>query len=938
MLIGRDAEAAEISRFLRELSRGPRVLLIEGGAGIGKTTLLREGQDTAVRLGITVLSAFPVESEVPLEFAGLTDLLEGVSAAVVGGLPVPQRDAICQAVFRAEPPQRSADPRTIATAVLTLLRGLARKQPVVVVIDDLPWLDAPSARALSFALRRLRLEPVGLLAALRTGWPAAPLRLATDSVPADRVDRLRLGPLSLGAIRELLATQTTLRPDRSLLLRLHETSGGNPLFALELAARATASIRPGSRDTLDVPDSLLRLLSGRITSLPPGARDVLLVCSLAAEPVLPVVSAAARHPATAHADLQTGIQAGVLINARGDIAFVHPLMRSVVAEQARAADRRAAHRRLAAVVRAPEERARHLALGAKGPDDAVAGELEAAAQMAAQGGACDTAGDLAELAVTLTPLAHPESQRRRTVLAAEQRFEASDPARACFLLESIIDAEPPGPARAELRRRLARYRVFRGGTLTAWTASLAGALDEAGDDTAVRTVIMMDQTVAASHADNLPEAIRSARLILELAERAADRPLEAQCCAALAFATFLLGNGPRHDLISRALAGPEQPARLSMELRPNVAVANILHWTDDLDGARILYQQEYAKAMEQGVQTGLPLLLWAQAENEGWAGNWPRAEDLAAEGYSLAEDSGSLGAIAFMSAARGLVHAYRGRIDAGQCDAARAVELARKLEMPLLATMAAQAFGIAALSAGDARGAHERLGPFAAATLADGIREPALYRFLPDEIEALTRLGKFRMAETLLDPFEARSAQLGRRWGIAAAGRCRGLLLAARGDLTGGGAALDDGLKAQQRLTMPFEEARTLLAAGEVHRRQRHKHTALTLLQAALAIFERLGAPLWQRRVTDELSRLGTHATPPGTGPVLTAAEQRVADLVAEGHTNPEIAAELFMGRRTVEAHLSRVYRKLGVRSRTELCRKQISNGPPKEPGVLARK
>ena len=447
----------------------------------------------------------------------------------------------------------------------------------------------------------------------------------------------------------------------------------------------------------------------------------------------------------------------------------------------------------------------------------------------------------------------------------------------------------------------------------------------------MRAVIMMDQTVAASHAGNLPEAIRSAELILELAERTADKPLEAQCCAGLAFATFLLGDGLRQDLISRALAGPEQSPRLSMELRPNVAVGHILHWTDDLDGARILYQQEYAKAMEQGVQTGLPLLLWAQAENEGWAGNWLRAEHLAAEGYSLAEDSGSLGAIAFMSAARGLLHAYRGRIDAGQRDAARAVELATGLGMPLLATMAAQAFGIAALSAGDARGAHERLGPFAETTLAAGVGEPALCRFLPDEIEALTRLGELGTAEALLGPFEARSAQLGRGWGIATASRCRGLLLAARGDLADGEAALDAGLKAQQRLAMPFEEARTLLAAGEVHRRQRHKHKALVLLQAALAIFERLGAPRWQRRVTDELARLGTHAAPPGSGPVLTAAEQRVADLVAAGHTNPEIAAELFMGRRTVEAHLSRVYRKLGVRSRTELCRMLISNGPPQD-------
>ena len=175
-----------------------------------------------------VLSAFPAESEVPLEFAGLADLLEWVPAVLVDGLPVPQRHAVRQAVLRAEPAQRSADPRTTATAVLTLLRTLAKKQPVLVVVDDLQWLDNASARALSFALRRLRLEPVGLLAAVRTDWSGNLPPLATNSVPAERVDHLRLGPLSLGAIRELLATRTTLSPSRSLLLRLHETSGGNP--------------------------------------------------------------------------------------------------------------------------------------------------------------------------------------------------------------------------------------------------------------------------------------------------------------------------------------------------------------------------------------------------------------------------------------------------------------------------------------------------------------------------------------------------------------------------------------------------------------------------------------------------------------------------------------------------------------------------------------
>ena len=932
MSIGRDAEAATISGFLGEVPRGPRVLLIEGEAGIGKTTLLKEGHDMAVELGITVLPAYPVESEAPLEFAGLADLLETIPAVLVDGLPDPQRQAVRHAVLRTESVQWSADPRTIATAVLTLLRNLSGIHPVVVVVDELAWLDTASARALSFALRRLRLEPVGLLAAVRTDWSGILSPLATDGVPAERVDRLRLGPLSLGAIRELLATRTALSPGRSLLVRLHEASRGNPLFALELAARAHAGLPPALHDTLDVPDSLRRLVLGRVTGLAPGPRDVLLVSSLSAEPALPVICAAARDPATAHADLEAGIQAGLLTAVDGGIAFVHPLMRSVVAEQAPAADRRAAHRRLAAAVCGTGARARHLALGAAGPDEALAGEVEAAARMAAGRGACGTAGDLAELAVTLTPLAQPDCQQRRTVLAAEERFEASDPARACRLLEDVIDAMPAGPARAEVLRRAARYRAFRGEPVAAWVVALGRALDEAGDDTVLRAVIMMDQAVAASHAGNLREAIRIAELTLALAARAGDRALEAQCCAGLALWTFALGNGLRPDLISRALAGPRQSPRLSMDLRPNLAVGNLLHWTGDLDGARILYEREYAQAVEDGVETGLPFLLWALAENEGWAGNWPRAEHLAAEGYRLAEDSGSPAAIAFMSAARGLLHAYRGRIDAGLRDAARAVELAGQLGMPLPAAMAMQAFGIAALSAGDAAGAHERLGPLAETAFAVGVAEPALCGFVPDDIEALTRLGELGTAEALLGPFEARSAQLGRGWGIAAAGRCRGLLLAARGDLGAAGAALQTALQAHQRLAMPFEEARTLLAAGEVQRRARRKQQALDSLRAALVIFERLGAPRWQDRVLGELARVGTHATPRGAGPVLTAAEQRVADLAAAGHTNAEVAAGLFMGQRTVEAHLSRVYRKLSVRSRKELCRMLTPHAPPRSP------
>lgn len=925
MPIGRESEAARIKRFLIELKDGPRVLFVEGETGIGKTTLLTEGHNSALQHGITVLAASPVRTEAPLEFAALADLLETVPAELVDQLPPPQRRAIRGAVLRAETENSPTDPRTVATAVLRLLQGLARERTVLLVVDDLQWLDAASARALSFTVRRLRRDPVGLLAAVRTYWPGDQPPVAADCIPSALVDRVRLGPLSLEAMRELLATRATLNPSRSLLLKLNEISGGNPFFALELAARIHRSAAAAPPDVLDVPQSLRQLVLGRLSGLPPRARDILLVSSVSAEPAVTVICAAARHPATAHADLETCISAGVLVSPNGVIAFVHPLMRSVVAEEARPADRCAAHQRLAGVVRDREARARHLGLAAEGPDETVAAELEAAAGIAGHRGACDTAGDLAELAVALTPLGQSGSRRRRVLLAAEQRFEACDPFRARALLEGLVGTMQAGPERAELWRRLARYRAVCGEPLSVWTDTLGRALEEAGDDESLRAVIMMDQTVVASNGGRLSEALQLGELTLQLACRIGDKALEAQCCAGLAFAAFVLGNGLRKDLIGRALAGPEQSPTLSVELRPNVAIGHVLHWAGDLDAARVIYEKEYTRAVEQGVETGLPFLMWALAENEGWAGNWLRAEQVAAEGYRLAVDSGSLAAIALMSASRGLLHIYRGQIDAGLRDAAHASELADEIGMPLLAVIAAQAFGVAALSQGDPGAAHDRLGRLAGAVSAAGMAEPGLCRFLPDEIEALTQLGELSHAEQLLRPFEARSARLGRAWGITAARRCRGLLLAARGDTAGAKDAFDAALAIHKSVPMPFEEARTLLSAGKAERRARHKYTAMEFLRGALAIFERLGAPLWQELATDELARVGTRTAPAGAGSDLTAAEQRVADLAAAGRTNAEIAAELFMGQRTVEAHLYRAYRKLGVRSRTELCRMLVA-------------
>ncbi len=235
--LGRQAEIARIESFLVGVSGGPQLLLLEGDAGIGKTALLEYGRNAAAELGRHVLSTAPVETEMPLAYAGLADLLETIPQALVDALPFPQRHAVRQAVFQIEPSPEPIERRAMSMAVRALLQSLAQTRPVVLVIDDLPWLDPPSARILSFVMRRMHREPLGLLAAARTGWSEERLPLAVDGIPAGTLDRVHVGPLSLGAIREILGTRLGTTPGRSFLVRLHKISGGNPLFALELAKR-----------------------------------------------------------------------------------------------------------------------------------------------------------------------------------------------------------------------------------------------------------------------------------------------------------------------------------------------------------------------------------------------------------------------------------------------------------------------------------------------------------------------------------------------------------------------------------------------------------------------------------------------------------------------------------------------------------------------------
>lgn len=939
--LGREAETTRIGTFLRQPGSGERVLLLTGEAGSGKTTLLGEGRSSAAASGHHVLAAAPVETETALAYAGLADLLETVPAGLVDGLPGPQRLAVRHAVLRLETSADPVDPQTTAMGVRTLLRRLAADRPVLLVIDDLPWLDLPSARVLAFLLRRMRDEPVRLLATARTGWTGGATPAALAGVPGPQVSRLATGPLPAAALRDLVHGRLGLLLTRTELARLSALSGGNPLFALELAKQTQG----GAADTLfgppEAPPSLDELVRGQIVALAASARDLLLTAALPAQATVPVLTAAARRPATARADLEDALRSGLVVRDHHAVRFAHPVIRSVVIAGAAPADRRAAHRRLAAVVSSPETRARHLALAADAPDEAVAQLVTEAARACAHRGACDDGADLAELAVAVTPPDRARERRDRVLLAAEQRFAARDPGRARGLLEDLLQAVPGGLARAEVLRRLTRYRVFSGEPLAVGAATLTEALAEAGDDRTLRTRIQLDQAVLVTNMGDPPAGVAWIERALRDARQAGDGELVGECSAGLAYLNFVTGQGVRADLVRLARASPAPPPGSNMEQRPNLAVGHLLHWSGDLTGARACYRQEYDRTVATGMSANLPLLLWAMAETEAWAGDWPLARRYADHGYELAEDADSPIEVAFMAAVRAVLHAYQGRAGAARADAARAVQLAQGLGLAMVGVVAAQAFGAAALPTGDAAAVHQDLAPFAdqvRAGLTEPDRfEPALYRFLPDEIEALIRLGELGPARELLEPFETRSAELDRTWGRSAAARCRGLLLAADGNAEGAATALDLALEWGRDLGQPFEQARTLLTAGEVARRARRKQRAAAYLREARQRFSDLGAPHWRDRAERELARVGIRGPRPSPGarpdggPALTGAEQQVAERVLAGRTNAEIAAELFMGKRTVEAHLSQVYRKYQVRSRTELARKLPRPAPPAE-------
>lgn len=933
-IVGRDAEIASLEAFLDAVPSGPAILLIEGEPGIGKTTLWTRLLEAAEERSYRVLACHPVESETKLSFAALGDLLARVSPEVLSALPSPQARALEVALLRAEA-GRPPDRRAVSLAFLGVLRLLAEDRPVLVAVDDAQWLDAPSAGAIQFALRRLGGEPIGAVAVLRAGsLQEDPLELAR-ALPPDRLRRLRLGAMSPEEIDRLLRSRVEPELPRATLRQVHSLSRGNPFFALEVGlALARSDARPVSGRPLPVPEDLRDLVRDRLRRLPVAAREVAEVAAALSRPTVQLVEAALGGDGRVAAGLERAVQAGLLAVQGDRIHFTHPLFASGVYSEASRERRCGLHTRLAAILTDPEERARHLALGAEGPDPEVASALDEAAGRAFARGAPEAAAELWEMARRLTPPERREDMARRLVEAGTAYFVAGDVARAQVLRQEAVSLSTAGPARARALYQLGMGRS----ALDSWHEGAAlfdRALAEARGDPSLTATIQSGLAYAGLFTGDLVSAEGHAQAALDLAAGLDTPSALAESLQALAFIEFVLGHGIPHYLIDRGLALEDaigeglEDERLIGVVRPSFAFAQMLKYTDQLDTSRSRFLDLLQDSRDRGDEGSLPVLLYHLAELECRAGKWDVAAGYAEESVEAAVQTGMDFYRAMALYARALVDAHRGRAQQARDAAEEGLALAERTGVAITTVLNLGVLGFLELSLGDPERAHGHLAQAVELQSSMGVREPGYFHVLPDEIEALLSLGELEGARALTDDFEERSRALDRAWALSTAARCRGLLLAAEGDLPGAVGTLAGALAQHERLGEPFELARTLLVLGQVQRRDRRKAAARASLERALEAFDRLGAPLWSERTRAELARIGGRAPAPLA---LTPTEERVADLVAAGRTNREVAESLFLSVSTVEWNLSRIYRKLGVRSRTQLAA-ALRERPATHPG-----
>jgi ATP/maltotriose-dependent transcriptional regulator MalT len=908
VLRGRAVECARLDGLLDAARKGnSSTLLIRGEPGVGKSALLRYALGRAY--GMTSVVARGMESESELPFAGLADLVRPLHLAL-SSIPPVQAAVLAGAV--ALGPPVGGDRFAACAATLSLLAAAAESSPLLVVIDDIQWLDTGSAEAVLFAARRMNAEGAFLLFALREGEPTA---LDLSDLPL-----LQMTGLSEEASIELLTDQTPTPVAPRVASALHLATRGNPLALIEVPTLLTEAQRAGFEalpDPLPSGPGLEHAFVRRLSTLPAQTQRALLVVAASESSDIGPIWRAMEHLAIWPAALDAGDDAGLITLEEVHVRFRHPLIRSAIYQSATAADRRAAHRALAHALDAEEfadRRAWHLAAATLGRDEAVAFGLEqTAARSAARSGYAAAAKAFAR-AAGLTP--EPNDRARRLLAAANAYYLAGRHDEALHCLDEAAACIPGPKGRSEIQHLRAVIEMWVRAPMGAHEVLLAEAERALPNDPESAADLLAEAVAPCVMAGQVHKALSTAKRAYSLAQQTSiETPLVVS--VALVMALIMSGESVAAEpILDESLArfktgGPESaPAAQFLVM----SVFNIERY----DEARQMAVGAAASARVAGAVGLLPFILAIISEIEFGTGHWSEAYSTASESVRLANETGQQSASSYSLVCLARVEAAQGR-DADCIDHVRsAIDIARTHGTDSIFAYAEAALGLLELGRGRPEQAIMHLDEVGRFTQARGLCEPNIVHWQPDLIESLARTGRTVEALRALEVLEKQAEHTERAWAKAAAARCRGYLAPE--------ASFEShfirALALHQLKPTPFEIARTRLCFGEVLRRHRRRVEARQHLYDALHAFERLGAEPWANRARAELSATGERSRKRDVAALrqLTPQELQIALAVAGGATNREAAAQVFLSPRTVETHLSSLYAKLGVRSRSELA------------------
>jgi DNA-binding CsgD family transcriptional regulator len=888
VLVGREEERARIDALLEAGRRGrTRTLVVAGEPGIGKTALL--DHTVARATGMRTLRLTAAEAESALPFAGLHALLLPLVEAF-SELEQPQERALRTALALEEGDE--PDVLAVNAGTLAVLAEAAAAQPLLLAIDDAHWLDAPSGEALAFALRRLEAEDIACVVAVRTG---------ESSAFDGGFDRLELAPLPTAVAREVLAQRTEAVP-LPAVDRMLDLAAGNPLALLELPAALARGELDGA---VTAPERIQRAFAVRLDALPNEARRALVLA--AAEPDPRAVRLAAEGLGLGREALAPAEEAGLVRVEPEGIVFRHPLVRSLAYATTDPVARREAHAALADSLTDETDRDRrawHLAAAATEPDEELALLLEQTADRAEARGGHAAAARAVERAARLSR--DSDAVARRLTRGARLAFWSGATEHALELADEALGAtaDPNLRAEAVLERESIRGAQWAG---YGGVADLGMQLEQLDPDRATRALVsLISERSGAFDGAGAAELAAQAESI---APRAGPwwrpRGLIIAATAYLAVA--------RLDDFERLLAEV---------VHDDAAVANHaldLIWAERYDLVRSVLDSTLREGRAAGNQMRI---IWNQASFahlELRLGRLHEALPAVAEAVTLGDARGVRSWAGIARIALAGIHAWRGEADACRAAAADSLVTASETHSVSDELNIHAVLGLLALSLGRHDEVVAELTPAESTWVSSTHVEPSAVAFVPDLVEAHAHLGNLDEARTSLERFREAAERARRQWALAAVARCEGLLAPADGYAD----FFERALELLESSPLALDRARTQLAYGERLRRAGQRRQARVQLRAAHEAFSAVDAAPWAERAEAELRATGESVGPrtPDRRAQLSPQELQIAQLVGEGRTNKEIAAQLYLSPKTIEYHLGNAYRKLDIHSRAELTR-----------------